>query len=52
MERQRIRNLDADMLQINNLDRHRKPELVVHPSVTPQTPSVFFLLFHCFVCVA
>jgi len=31
-ERQRVKNLDLDMNQANALDRHRKPELVVHPS--------------------
>ena len=35
-ERQRVKNLDVDMEQANALDRHRKPELVVHPSALLQ----------------
>ena len=35
-ERQRVKNLDLDMTQANALDRHRKPELVVHPSALLQ----------------
>lgn len=35
-ERQRVKNLDLDMTQANALDRHRKPELVVHQSALLQ----------------
>ena len=35
-ERQRVKNLNLDMEQANALDRHRKPELVVHPSALLQ----------------